>query len=644
MTTSSSNTTSDNRTRAVLFAGGERWGWERRAVERLYRNFSEPAPTLIPLSPPRLHAVEDRHERAQQTWQHWNGRNLWIAIAVIGLLPWLLVTAHPVALVLAVWALGGGWLIWYRSRVRALADADAAELHNARTSWETQQSQVQHDYDAAEAAWTRAREVYSAMERERVAALPIWGAVRPLSRTRRVDVYGGTDEGWQTLVTTLGASLLGSNQRLFILDFSEADVPALFWHVAQRAGYAMGDPLLLPHDQAIFDVFAGVDVTGIKDILVEALNTDSQGTSSQARSTDELILGNICSILAPRVTLERIDLALRVLLGAERPPVDVESPITESEWTALSRLFSNDYRRVMTERFVAMEAHVHQLRALGKECGENMFTREITNCDCISISREGTTLLNQLLVDLLVQWAIRRLRTASPWPGGPDVVMVIGADDIRRRDLETLANLAARQGIRLIYLFRRLREDGLELAGSGSSVAVFMRLVNSQEAEHAATFIGREFKFVVGQRSITTSTTETVTWTDTQSTGESQSEGTTRQATTLADQLLGGAMSQTEGTVVNTGVGRTEGKAVAQTEQDGTTEQRVHEYVLEPEVMRTLPPTHLILVEFPEGGRPFEKEGGKRVVFADCDPRIATQRRVSPLPITEVPQVAGGHA
>jgi hypothetical protein len=68
-------------------------------------------------------------------------------------------------------------------------------------------------------------------------------------------------------------------------------------------------------------------------------------------------------------------------------------------------------------------------------------------------------------------------------------------------------------------MFRHLREDTLHMLGGGS--AAFMRLGNHAEAEQAASYIGRQHKFVLSQLTATSGGNQSLTRSDTQGYGDS---------------------------------------------------------------------------------------------------------------------------
>lgn len=429
-------------------------------------------------------------------------------------------------------------------------------------------------------------------------------------------------------MTTLGASLIGSGEQLLVLDLSEADAAALLWQ-ATVLHEIQGRKVILPHDEELFDVFAGANAVAIKDMLVEALHAGEDEADRRQRSLDDRILGTVCGALGMNVTLERIDLALGTVLRQVNPPTDHDGPLSRDEWDRLSQLFNEDYRRAVTDRLVDLEAAIHPLRLLGRKAHGAPQEGSASQWDCISLSRGGSTLHNELLVDLLVQKVIRQLRSAGRGTNDHSAVMVVGADALKRRHLEKLDELASSQGIRMVYLFRHLRDAGLEVAGSGQAAVAFMRLGNHREAEQAADFIGRAYTFVLSQRTSSTGTNRTITWSDTESRARTQTDGTSTSFAHSQSGFLGlfdhtdRTDSRSGGRSVTDSTGRTDGVSEGVSAQQGTTEQRVFEHAIEPEALRLLPPTALLLVEFSAA------TNGRRVVAADCDPRIAALPGVS---------------
>lgn len=473
---------------------------------------------------------------------------------------------------------------------------------------------MSRQHEEAVAEWQRRAHEYDAQERRRLGQLPEWGAVRPTSASRRIDVYGGTVAGWQALTTTLGASLLGSGQNLFVLDFSESDVAALLFHAAREAGVPTRAHVL-PEELESVDVFAGLEPMAIKETLVEALHADRAEVDRTARSVDDRILTAVCEVLSPNVTLERVHVALRVLLREEPPPADSGAPLSGEEWKRISELFNLEYRNVIATSLVHLDSQLAPLGALGREATISA-AGDGVRCEGVAVGREGGSLLNEFLIDILVQTTIRQLRH----PGGRQdsrVLVVVRADLLKKRHLERLDDLAASLGTRAFYLFRHLREDVLDVAGGGGATAAVMRPGGYREAEQAANFIGREHRFELAQTTHTTGIADALSWAETESLSKTW------------DWFL---PTRTDIT------GSTRGESKTTSEQDADTRQRVHEYVMEPEVLRALPPTALVLVEFSPGAQ------RHRVRLADCNPALASLPGASSRPFSEQPaEVALGY-
>ncbi len=181
------------------------------------------------------------------------------------------------------------------------------------------------------------------------------------------------------------------------------------------------------------------------------------------------------------------------------------------------------------------------------------------------------------------------------------VLMVIGADPLRRSQLERLAQLARRRGVRQVSLFGHLRDDAVELLGGGA--ALLMRLDDPREAASAAERAGRGQRVLLHQ--LTRSTSEAVThepWLlPFPGAGRPGYQSSRSRAWGRSRGLSGGA--------------------------GGPPSQRqLHEVVVEPRLLRSLPETAFLLVE-PEVGRP-----GARVRLGDCNPDILTLANVAAVP------------
>jgi hypothetical protein len=212
------------------------------------------------------------------------------------------------------------------------------------------------------------------------------------------------------------------------------------------------------------------------------------------------------------------------------------------------------------------------------------------------------------------------------------VLVVAGADTLRRAHVERLDQVARKNGIRLVLLFRHLRQDAADLIGGGDA-AVFMRLGNFKEAEAAANFIGKEHRFVASQFTVSHSTNTSTSTSDSTTRGTSSQDSTSTGTQSSRSRNLnygwlfsyraasGGVSSGTQdSTSVSTGTSWSQAQST--TRQSGASEsesvgyQRTHDYTVSPTMLQGLSPTAFILVDPQDPGSPR---------LGDCDPQILTQ-------------------
>ncbi|HET7876471.1 MAG TPA: hypothetical protein VFN71_13205 [Methylomirabilota bacterium] len=597
---------------AGLFSPGERLGWEFRDRLASWRHFAEAPPP--PLEPdPRLRG------RLEQVSARRRGVALWAICAVAIGMPVLwyaggtllggnqgraanvfLAAVTGAALVAVLWA-AIGRPVWLLHRERTAADALQMSLSLERER-----------HEGALAAWARRRDAHHTAEWERVDRIPEWGAVRTAPGTRRIDVFGGSLSSWEGFLTTFGSSMLAEQAPVRVLDLSGAMVAAELCRLSGARGTAV-DVQVLPEELASSDLLAGLEPGQMADLLVESMHGDRPDGHREARALDARVLGAICEALAPDVSLARLHEALLALLGEPGEPVHL-SP--EERHRVAARLFSAEYLRRAHERLQRLEVHLHALRGLGAKGARPPGDALLR---CLMVGEGGQGFSAELFADLLVQWAIRGLRPSPADQAAPRVLIVAGADRLRRRHLELLSDLCELRDVRLVYLFRHLRDDAGHVLGSGGAV-VFMRLGNHEEAERAARFIGYGHHFVLSQVTRGHGAGE--------QRGRTTSTETTRRTTRLPRQVLPiTSRARSWGT--------TNEYAQATNWHYAATEQRVYEYAVEPTALQNLPDYALLVVqrgqEVPKpGARPLEGRPTLRV--ADCNPDLVSLPRVSMQP------------
>jgi hypothetical protein len=435
------------------------------------------------------------------------------------------------------------------------------------------------------AHWERDRDAHNTTERARVDAIDEWGAVRTLPGTRRIDVYGGEHEGWTAFLTTFGTSVLAERTPMVVLDLSRTAVSAELCQVAEQSGVD-GHVELLPDQLGVSSLLDGLTAHDVKDVLVEATSDD--------RVLDDRILTAVFEALQPNPTLPRVHDALTVLLGGA-------SRLAGEETARVRELFAEDQLRRLHDRVQRLEAYLAHLTELptGKP------STRAPQLTCFSVTQRGSQVATELLVDLLAQWLIRSLKNVRPGQS-PRTVVVAGADQLRTQHLEQVAALCDSLGFRLVLLFQHLRDAGSALLGGGRAT-VFMRLGNYEEAERAANFIGRGYRFELAR--ITTERGEEDTVARTSSTTAEYRSPLTRRWGSSRTRAHSTSWSYAE------------------------TRQRVHELFVEPAHLQALPPTAFVLVQHVADRQVL-------AVAADCNPDLLSLPRVSTQPLVDPNQAS----
>ncbi len=184
-----------------------------------------------------------------------------------------------------------------------------------------------------------ARSAHEQYEKDRLAACNVWRQCVAPTPPSRVEVIGGTRLGWEALVLTHGASLLGSGARLLVLDFSERGVATLLERLAAEAGHRTRR-LSLPTQAANLDLFTGLSPGELVECVVSAWH-DIQDNNTADMTTDAFLLEQVarCIEFEGTVTVPRLYMALTALLRLELPGNE-QAPqhLTDEEVLRLERL------------------------------------------------------------------------------------------------------------------------------------------------------------------------------------------------------------------------------------------------------------------------------------------------------------------
>ena len=580
-----------------LFAGGPRLGWTFRDRRQLITPYTEPEPDPQALAG----QAAARRSRAERAWRfslRWVARPL-LPLAVVlyalgslgrdlthhahtGSLAWL-----PVVLAAA----GLAWPAWCLAQLALARHADPAQAHQAALD-----------------GWTQRAAGHEQAELARLDGVPEWASAR--SPARRTDIYGGTLGGWQSLLAVHGASIL-AQQPLLVADFSGQLASSELTALARRHGVPAAVHLL-PASLAASGILSGLTPAQFADALAEAIHAGTPGAAGRAdRAIDARVAGHLAAALGNGLTPARLAAAVQAALGQPVPP----GLLTPAETELIGAdLFHDAYRAQIGPSLVRLDAFISDLaRSTPPQTPQRPRPAWYT---CLALEPGARSARAELLTALTIQWLTTRVtRSTATVPA----VIIAGADGISRDHLEALAGACERRGVPLTLLFRHLRDDATALLG-GAAATAFMRLGNHQEAEQAASFIGRQYTFTISGRTVTQGGEHSTARTSGHSHGTSQSRGTSSTSGWSGDGLWHETASG--GRSRSRDHGRSQEWSASDTESDGASwstaqsTQRVYEYAIEPVVLQNLPGSALLL--------PAHGTAGPSLLAIECDPQIIT--------------------
>jgi hypothetical protein len=464
------------------------------------------------------------------------------------------------------------------------------------------------EYATAVSAWQQRVAQFEAAEHRRFDSADAWFPVPFSGAARMVCVFGGTDISWNAALSTLGASLLGGSARIMIGDLSRRRATDVLRDLCGRAGRPL-DRVTLPGSEGAQDIFAGLSWSELSTILAEVLHSAQADldVSRRERQEDRAVIREVAACLAPDgpVSVARLREALLVVQAADASG----GLVAAEEYDRLSRLY-NDVQRQhggVLERITRIERVLRDFEVLdGHGSGDGLRGPAAepahprpgdSSLQIIEIDKQSDNLDSERLVDLLFQLLLRHVRKGS---AQADVLIVLGADRLRRGALESLMSSAEHERMAVLLFFEHLREDAIELIGAGGAAAAFFALGNHKEAKEASDFIGASYKWVESQHTKSAGESLTSAWAE--NTGQSSSWQ---------------AQSETRG--------RSYTETFGTNKEYSASEQRVREAVMEPEVIMGLPVTGMICVEVLPGGR-------RVTANLDCNPQVVFGSRVARKP------------
>jgi hypothetical protein len=595
---------------------GERWGWELRAPEVPVPDpFAETPPALPDSKASWSSRLAGRREKATSGWYAHVQRAA--GLLVIGALtiastqlpwppiqPWVTGVLTVFTAVSLYFTLRPIALVWW------------GDVRYRR--WRGQLLQQQQAVVEQTKQWAARREAHDS-ERGQGIRPERWEPLRPTT-SHRVDVYGGDPHGCEALLLSVAGSILDSGARVDVVDLSQDGIcHALVNRAINRRQDVFAGSL--PENLGEIGLLSGLTPEDIGGVVGEAVHVlERERVAGGDKALDATLIEQIAACLSQPITFTRLHAAVRVVAHQEGGG----NELARDEYDRLVESLGDSARRAGEGRLFRLAAALQKLASLeppGSALGPSkqaVTSQANAQLNVWDLSERVGELGGELLAHVTFQVVVHRLRHADDQPNR--VLMVLGADRFRRVHLERLDQLARRRGVRLVLFFRHLRDDAVEMLGGGEAV-MFMRLGNAKEAEHAATFIGKDHRLVLSQftvqRSSSLSTTVSSSSTETVSDQDSVTKGT--QMSWNRNYHMGALVdfphdsgARNKGKQESTTIGRSMSQSTGETtsEQQGTSEsqsagyQRVYEYSVEPRFLQVLSPTAFILVDPRDPGSP----------------------------------------
>lgn len=434
-----------------LFAQRERWGWQ----------YIEPAP---PRLSPKIHSsptFKPRNPPPTKPSERVSVRGLATAGAVVFI--GLCAGAVPIIVVGLVAAAVVVYLPFSKN-------ASEASIHKEHRDGERRRQQA---HAAALARWRQEVATWDQRERERQAATDLWFPVVLPAKPSRVDVFGGTPEGWSTLLTTVGASLLGDGHSIFVVDFTEEDVAGSLCGFAGLRDYPVTQ-CTIPAELEAAGLLDGLSTDEIAEILSEAVDTARREPGDiQLLMLDTELIRTVVECLDGPVTFQRLIAGLLVLQRSYDHGTD--DRLSDQELLAVSQrieqvmtteLAKSEVQFVRNMLTMLVPSVVERQSPVRSELGFIWPERGVSVLRSVDSNRR-----RRQLVDRLVAHVLRhRVRSGSRGNDGC-VVVIAGADHLGQETLEVLAQRCRRSGLRLLLLMEHLRGDLEQLVGTSEKLS-----------------------------------------------------------------------------------------------------------------------------------------------------------------------------
>ncbi|MEU4191682.1 hypothetical protein AB0E69_07290 [Kribbella sp. NPDC026611] len=446
-------------------------------------------------------------------------------------------------------------------------------------------------------------------EAERRARGPLWYPVQPISDPVRVDVFGGDPRrhGWASLAVTLGAASLSQGQRITVIDFTGQQVGGGLARVAAAGGRRTRVVELGEGGRSV-DLLNSVVPAQLPECIATALAPRAEGSDMRhERALVTQTVRIVAGCLEWPFTFARLAAGVQVLLqgSASRELTDLETSrlaehigdIDQNEWT--------------TRQLRYLGSQLANLAAVlpGGVTADPLWSPDDVSVLATAGGRDDLKDVLDHLVLQLAQCALGGSRRLG------DVLVVAGADHLGAETLRIFAEHARNAKVRLVLMIDQPQGDLEKTAGTGGAVCI-MKMYNHRDANIAAEFIGKGYKFVLHQVS------RQVGKTMTDGSSDSFTANTSRGSSTKQRLIRGPGTDLND----NRGHSWTGGRNWSTADNISTTtaSSRVYEFEVEPSQIMGLPETMYLLVD--------NSGHGRRVIMVDANPGICLFDRVSLTP------------
>ncbi|MER5773816.1 hypothetical protein ABT144_05910 [Streptomyces sp. NPDC002039] len=600
-----------------VFAGPERWGWEF---------VQPPEPDVHPdAHHPPVHTEPSDAEVRRLQEQVRGGRNT-SGRGCVAVLIAIVVFALSKASLIAT----GVALALFTALV--VASSPKARLGAARRRLEAGRRAALEHHHLQVRAWQDRIDAHRDARLRENERLDTWFPLALESGSSRIDVFGGTGNGWASLLATVGGPLLTAGHAVVVLDLTQQAVALELAGLAARRGVSVGH-VPLPGALLGLDLRTEFTPEELAETFAEALGSmRPPGADVDLHTIDADLVQTVAGLLGGPVTFARLAAGLRVLLRVYDPAPDADPLLSPDEVEAVtqavdlvgqSERVQNELRYVRAQ--VELLARAEQIDVPDAPAPDWWRPGGLTVLSTADLLHRRKDLADRFTFFRLLH-ALRRRTFAAD-----GTLIVAGADHLGREALESMARQARVAGVRLILLLEHLREATVQVAGGSGSATVFMRMGNGEEAKAAAQFIGQEHTFLVNQltRQLGDTVTEGRGTSYTYQRGVSDTDGVNRGGSSGWSGLSHNSgrswgTSKSTTTSLSRSWQDSTNTSTARSTTHGENLSRVYEFTVEPTQLQSLPTTGLVLVEAGQRGR--------RVVFADCNPGITFLPRRAPQP------------